>query len=63
MFTERTYKKNGIYFEVHLVHQSNQMLEANTPLNVTCQLLEQYVVAVKEIQVYKGNHLFKVHVT
>ncbi|XP_071151053.1 uncharacterized protein [Mytilus edulis] len=59
-FANSTYKKNGLYFEVNMIHQSNHQLKTNTQFNVTCKLLQEYVIASRIIAVYNtngGNHV------
>lgn len=49
-FAKRTYKTKGLYFEVHLLHQSNHKFKEDTPFNVTCKLQQEYVIATKVIK-------------
>ncbi|XP_076089057.1 uncharacterized protein LOC143059444 [Mytilus galloprovincialis] len=54
-FAERMYKKIGLYFEVHLLHMSNVILDAITTFNVTCLLQKEHLIAEGEIGFDKGD--------
>lgn len=60
MFEEVMHTRNGLYYEVHLVHESHLVFNESTEFNVTCELLQPYLIATRIIKVDKGNYSFKV---
>lgn len=61
MFEEIMYTTNGLYYDVHLFHQSHIVVHESTQFNVTCLLLQPYLIETHTIRVDKGKDFLKMY--